>query len=433
MTVISKLHWPVSLCHSYREQTCSVFWHHCTQRFLKGEKASTHHRDNNEQHNHFHWVSFSNFSRRQRGRKYRTDGIYSHTRDVCTGHKKLYFYWETPEMASVAVALVQGSTLSVTTHHPLSQQSTHSSFPAPGSLFIALILEQPVFQCRPVGLLPETFIPLTSHKKVPRSLQEVQMTNFSSADVTSQLNWSLGCWWDETNIAVSGCLWVWGLMWSVVWQKPMRTFHEALITELSVATLSKTGTLKDDIHAIHFSGRVLSVKVSVLFSISACSHQHSNVSVITVQWEQSRSSTVFTVCLLLISGAELPLGLRLHVWLQERTKTPPAVCWVKVFPDQTKTWNPKQNITSVQDQGQEHILSSLTHHWQSYHDLPEAPCHKHRREYNLDQFRSEQYYPSVTVIQWWLWSSGHVLFLMIMFWRLHSSIRSFYSSVSYNK
>lgn len=252
MTVISKLHWPVSLCHSYREQTCSVFWHHCTQRFLKGEKASTHHRDNNEQHNHFHWVSFSNFSRRQRGRKYRTDGIYSHTRDVCTGHKKLYFYWETPEMASVAVALVQGSTLSVTTHHPLSQQSTHSSFPAPGSLFIALILEQPVFQCRPVGLLPETFIPLTSHKKVPRSLQEVQMTNFSSADVTSQLNWSLGCWWDETNIAVSGCLWVWGLMWSVVWQKPMRTFHEALITELSVATLSKTGTLKDDIHAIHF-------------------------------------------------------------------------------------------------------------------------------------------------------------------------------------
>lgn len=121
----------------------------------------------------------------------------------------------------------------------------------------------------------------------------------------------------------------------------------------------------------------------MLFSISACSHQHSNVSVITVQWDQSRSSTVFTVCLLLISGAELPLGLTLHVWLQERTKTPPAVCWVKVFPVQMKT------------EGQEHILSSLTHQchfpWQqSYHDLPEAPCHKHRREYNLEQTSENQ-------------------------------------------
>lgn len=135
MTVISKLHWPVSLFHSYREQTCCVFWHHCTQRFLKGEKASTHHRDNNEQQNHFHWVSFSSFSRRQRGRKYRTDGIYSHTGDVCTGHKKLYFYWETLEMASVAVALVQGSTLSIThspptlpAEHPLFFYSTRLSF-----------------------------------------------------------------------------------------------------------------------------------------------------------------------------------------------------------------------------------------------------------------------------------------------------------------
>lgn len=47
-------------------------------------------------------------------------------------------------------------------HHVLynthSQYSTHSSFTAPISLFIAPILEHPVLQCRPVGVLPERLI-----------------------------------------------------------------------------------------------------------------------------------------------------------------------------------------------------------------------------------------------------------------------------------
>lgn len=94
---------------------------------------------------------------------------------------------------------------------PLCQYGTHSYFTA---AFLSL-LHQCVFQCRPVGVLPERFIPLAAH-----SCQLLFLC---------WTNWNLGCWKDKTHSAVTACLRVWGLLQSIVWQRQMRTSHQAVI------------------------------------------------------------------------------------------------------------------------------------------------------------------------------------------------------------
>lgn len=69
----------------------------------------------------------------------------------------------------------QSSTYVSTACLPTQQ---HFFFTAPISLFIAVILQLPVFQCRPVGALPQRFIPLTAYKNVRYSVHKVQVSSF---------------------------------------------------------------------------------------------------------------------------------------------------------------------------------------------------------------------------------------------------------------